>query len=48
MICYAVLALIGALALEGFLRGAVLALLAILAVKTLIHVRREAEEEQAE
>ncbi len=40
---YAVLALIGALALDGMLRGAVLCFLAILAVKTLIHSQRDEE-----
>ena len=39
--CYAILALIGALALDGILRGAVLCFLAILAVKTLIHSRKD-------
>ncbi len=35
--CYVVLAVIGALTLEGMLLGAVLCLFAILTVKTLIH-----------
>jgi len=39
--CYAVLALIAYLALDGILRGAVLCVLAILAVKTLIHARTD-------
>ncbi len=41
--CYAVLALIGALALDGMLRGAVLCFLAILAVKTVIHSQKDEE-----
>ena len=45
MICYAALALIGTFALDGILRGAVLSLLAILAVKTLIHAGRSEEAE---
>ena len=40
---YAVLATIGALALDGILRGAVLCFLAILAVKTLIHAHKDEE-----
>jgi hypothetical protein len=40
---YAVLALIGALALDGLLRGGVLCLLAILAVKTLAHAKKDEE-----
>lgn len=43
--CYAVLALICALALDGILRAAVLCLFAILAVKTLIHARKDEETE---
>lgn len=41
--CYAVLALIGALALDGILRAAVLCLFAILTVKTLIHYQKDDE-----
>lgn len=41
--CYAVLALIGALALDGMLRGAVLCFFAILTVKTVIHSRKDEE-----
>jgi hypothetical protein len=41
--CYAVLALIAALALDGILRGAVLCLLAILAVKTFAHAKKDEE-----
>lgn len=41
--CYAVLALIGALALDGILRAAVLCFMAILAVKTVIHSRKDEE-----
>jgi hypothetical protein len=40
--CYAILALIGALALDGILRAAVLCLFAILTVKTLIHSQKDA------
>ncbi len=39
--CYAVLALIGALALDGILRGAVLCLMALLAFKTIMHAKDE-------
>lgn len=41
--CYAVLALIGALALDGILRAAVLCFFAILTVKTLIHAQKDDE-----
>ena len=41
--CYAVLALVALLALDGILRGAVFCVLAILAVKTLIHARSDEE-----
>ncbi len=41
LICYAVLALIGALALDGILRAAVLCLMAILAFKTIMHAKDE-------
>ncbi len=41
--CYAILALIGALALDGMLRGAVLCFMAILAVKTFIHYQKDEE-----
>jgi hypothetical protein len=41
--CYAGLALIGAVALDGILRGAVLCFLAILAVKTVIHAKKDEE-----
>jgi hypothetical protein len=44
MTCYAILALIGVLALDGVVRGALLCFLAILAVKTFIHAKREQEE----
>jgi len=37
MLCYLVLALIAIFMLEGFLRSAVLFLLAILAIKTMLH-----------
>jgi cytochrome b len=37
LVCYAVLALIAALVLDGILRGAVLCLFAILTIKTLVH-----------
>jgi hypothetical protein len=40
---YGVLALIGALALDGLLRGGVLCFLAILAVKTLAHAKKDEE-----
>ena len=40
---YAVLALIAALALDGILRGGVLCFLAILAVKTLAHAKKDEE-----
>ena len=43
MTCYAVLALIGAVALDGILRAAVLCLFAILAVKTVIHAINDDE-----
>jgi hypothetical protein len=43
LVCYAILALIGALALDGILRAAVLCLFAILAVKTLIHAHKDEE-----
>jgi hypothetical protein len=39
--CYAILALIGAVALSGILRAAVLCLFAILAVKTVIHAMND-------
>jgi hypothetical protein len=38
---YAVLALLGAFALDGILRGGVLCFLAILAVKTLAHAKKD-------
>ncbi len=41
MACYAVLALVGFLALDGFIRSALLFFLAILAVKTIVHSRDE-------
>jgi|MudIll2142460700_1097286.scaffolds.fasta_scaffold234809_1 hypothetical protein len=41
--CYAILALIAFLALDGILRGAVFCVLAILTVKTLIHGRTDEE-----
>jgi hypothetical protein len=41
--CYAVLAAIAALTLEGILLGAVLCLFAILTVKTLIHAQKDEE-----
>ncbi len=41
--CYAILALIAALALDGILRAAVLCLFAVLTVKTLIHSRKDDE-----
>ncbi|MGA2263587.1 MAG: hypothetical protein ABSH28_19395 [Acidobacteriota bacterium] len=43
LICYAILALIGALALDGILRGAVLCFFAILAVKTISHAQKDEE-----
>lgn len=43
MACYAILALIGAVALDGILRTAVLCLFAILAVKTVIHAINDEE-----
>jgi 4-hydroxybenzoate polyprenyltransferase len=43
MTCYAILALIGAVALDGILRAAVLCLFAILAVKTVIHTINDDE-----
>jgi 4-hydroxybenzoate polyprenyltransferase len=43
MACYAVLALVGAVALDGILRAAVLCLFAILAVKTVIHAIHDEE-----
>lgn len=39
--CYAILALIGALALDGILRAGVLCFLAILAVKTVAHAQKD-------
>ena len=39
--CYVILALVGAVALDGILRGAVLCFFAILAVKTLIHSSKD-------
>jgi len=39
--CYAILALIGAVALDGILRAAVLCFFAILTVKTLIHSQKD-------
>jgi hypothetical protein len=41
MACYVILAFIGTVALDGILRGAVLCFFAILAVKTLIHSRKD-------
>ncbi len=41
--CYVILALIGAVTLDGILRGAVLCFFAILAVKTVIHSRKDEE-----
>ena len=41
--CYAVLALIGALALDGLLRGGVICLIAVLAIKTLAHAKKDEE-----
>ena len=41
--CYAVLALTGALALDGYLRGGVICLLAVLAIKTLAHANQDEE-----
>jgi len=41
--CYAGLAVIGAVALDGVLRAAVLCFLAILAVKTVIHAKKDEE-----
>jgi hypothetical protein len=41
--CYAILALIGALTLDGILRAGVLCFLAILAVKTIAHSQRDEE-----
>mgnify|MGYP001138441630 CR=1 FL=1 len=43
MACYGILALIGALVLDGILRAAVLCLFAILAVKTIIHTINDEE-----
>lgn len=43
LICYAILALIGALALDGILRGAVLCFFAILAIKTISHAQKDEE-----
>ena len=40
---YVILALIGALTLEGILRGAVLCFFTILTVKTLIHSQKDDE-----
>jgi len=40
---YAILALIGALVLDGVLRGGVLCLLAILAIKTVAHAKKDEE-----
>ena len=39
--CYAILALIGTLTLEGILRAGVLCFFAILIVKTLIHSKKD-------
>ncbi len=39
--CYAVLALVGALALDGILRVAVLCFMVLLAVKTIAHAKDE-------
>ncbi len=41
LVCYAVLAIIGALALDGILRAAVICFFAILTVKTLIHSQKD-------
>jgi hypothetical protein len=41
LISYGVLALIGALTLDGILRGAVLCLMAILAIKTVAHAKKD-------
>ncbi len=46
MSCYAVLGLIGALFLDGVLRGGLLCFLAILALKTYIHTKKEQQEEE--
>jgi len=43
LICYAILALIGALALDGILRGGVLCFFAILAIKTVSHAQKDEE-----
>lgn len=43
LVCYAILALIGALALDGILRGAVLCFFAILAIKTISHAQKDEE-----
>ncbi len=40
-VCYLVLAAVAVLMLDGFLRGSVLCLLAILAVKTVVHADEE-------
>jgi hypothetical protein len=41
--CYAILAAIGAIALDGMLRGAVLCFVAILAIKTIAHSKKDPE-----
>jgi hypothetical protein len=43
MACYVILALTGALLLDGMLRAAVLCFFAILAVKTWVHSRKDEE-----
>jgi hypothetical protein len=43
LVIYAILAIVGASALDGILRGAVLCFLAILAIKTLIHAKKDEE-----
>jgi hypothetical protein len=43
LVCYAILALIGALTLDGILRAAVLCFFAILTIKTLIHSQKDEE-----
>jgi hypothetical protein len=43
MACYLILALIGGVLLDGMLQAALLCFLAILAIKTLIHSRKDDE-----
>jgi hypothetical protein len=41
LVCYAILAAVGAIMLDGMLRAAVLCFFAILAIKTVVHSRKD-------